>query len=142
MKKIEGRFFISIFSQLSSGDASDSICPKGWGMAKFEGDGSYRKLIAIIYGINKTGIIQKYQEKNIKIRIDEIIMQYPIFFIRFGNYDFSGGYQNRSSSGYFWENVARSGRYGSSLYYSNQVFNTQVATNGKGDGQSLRCVAK
>ena len=134
--------YIARWAVFSSGDASDSIYPKGWGMAKWNEDGSYRKLIAITYGLNKNSIIRNtYNELNVGIRIDELIFLYPFSFLRLGSYSDSGGRVDREDHSRYITMRAYNGFNVGNLYISSLTINMQNSVD-KMNGNSVRCVAK
>ena len=130
-------------SQLSSGDASDSICPKGWGMGRFEDDRSYYDLFRIIYSFNIANVEfkrkQEYIEYKNTIRIDEIALQNN--FIRSGFYNLpTADVGGRDRQGMIWESRAIYERGIYRAYYIDlyDVFlNTQRSLD-KGYGFSVR----
>ena len=134
---------VSFLSQLSSGDASDSICPKGWGMAKYSGDGSYGRLIAKVYGMNKmnTTLTRSYKEYNTYIRPNEIILQRDLSFLRNGSYEpTEGTHYLKEVFGCLWEDRLHTNMivYGLDFY---ENYLSYHYGNGINDGHSLRCVA-
>ena len=114
-------------------------------MVEYGGNGSYQKLIANVYGMNKTNkaLTQNYKEHSIKIRPDEIIVQQKIMsFIRSDSYSYSDGkYSNTGLTGALWGNRANTSI---STHLFNFYPNYLNPLNGghKGFGLSLRCVAK
>ena len=114
-------------------------------MAEDSEDRSYQKLIANIYGVNiiNNWLTLDYTEYNSNIRPDEILSRSQFFIMRFGLYSFSAGSRYiREIGGYFWENQpARDKIYALSLYF-NSTYLLSPYTDYKGNGFSLRCVAK
>ena len=135
-------FIFSGTSQLSSGDASDSICPKGWGMAGYSGDRSYDKLIKVFYGENKNGeYLQGYRYKNNYINANELFKIIPLSFYTNGLYGQNSSPSSRNEYVGFIEKIAISEK-SSSLLYSYRNFIRLKGAGNKGAGLSLRCVAK
>ena len=131
-------------SQLSSGDAFDSICPKGWGIARYgiSLDGGYYDLFVNNYGIKKRSDLSvSYQEHKNSIRPDESMTQTILSFNRQGRYLHEDGTRlRRNTYAYYWY---------SNVYASNVAYMFSASaitvnpTNNyyKGSGLSVRCVA-
>ena len=109
-------------------------------MVGYSGDRSYQKLIANAYGANKTGKSLEtnggYQEYSTNIRIDNILLQSSLSFIRSGRYLHNNGIRNdRASFGFFYKYNATNLYFIYNLILINYSFYT-------GTGMPLRCVAK
>ena len=135
--------FLCPFSQFSSGDASDSICPKGWGIGRYSGDGSYSKLIRTIYGeyTSSNEFNQLSKEYNVNIRPDTIIPQIPMSLSREARYAYNNGTIDSSkNNAYYWTQKARNNVSAYLLYTRTTRFAPQFNYE-KAYGNSLRCVA-
>ena len=126
---------------LSSGDASDSICPKGWGMAELEGDGSYEKLIKNVNSLHKNKSHNlSHSEYNSLVFPQEIIRQTPLSFIKSGQYSLDHIYRS-NDSGYYSERSVNSKNYSYVLNFFQRYIDFNRAIENQ-FGDSLRCVAK
>ena len=126
---------------LSSGDASDSICPKGWGMVEYEGDGSWQKLIRNIYGMNKTSITQSYKEYGKDTRLVDFLTHLFANMISSGFYDATNAeLSSRIRYGYYWLIKVYSDNLGIKMSLKGTLIRNESLD--KGYGASVRCVAK
>ena len=108
-------------------------------MARYEGDGSYYKLLVEIYGKNITGIVNNSTEA------DSGIKSLPLSFVRSGFYTHSNGNAtNRHDYGLYWEpHAARFGNDFYGYYLSFRGAHIVPQTNyDVGRGDSLRCAAQ
>ena len=109
-----------------SGDAQDSICPRGWKLAAYTGKGSYKYLMDT-YNMTTN---------------DNGIQRAPLSFVRGGYYLYSnGGLNYRGSNGYYWEARVRSASVAYSLYFGSTFLAPQNHYD-MGLGLSLRCLAR
>ena len=115
---------------MSSGDAPDSICPRGWILATYDGNKSYKNLIIDVYG-----------RENANPNRDTGILYLPLSFLRSGNYNYSNGNKdNRGSDGYYWESRIASATYSNYLYFNSARLGPQNGTS-RGHGFSVRCLS-
>ena len=129
----------------SSGDAEDSICPKGWQLPQNDGDASGSKSW---YGL----IVGAYKQNtnngdgssgSVTISDSEVnIKKFPLSLVRSGNYDWAyGNLNHRGSYGSFWSSTpyavtaTRSLRFWSGTLYPRNGDN-------KTGGFTVRCVAR
>ena len=120
---------------MSSGDAPDSICPRGWILATYSGNKSYYNLISDVYGrINGSA---NYNADS--------ILHIPLSFLRSGNYNYDGGSRNnRNSNGNYWESrtyLNSNVPYAYYLVFFSTNLNPQNGNN-RGNGFSVRCVSR
>ena len=109
-----------------SGDAQDSICPRGWKLAAYTGAGSYKYLMDT-YNMTSN---------------DNGIQRAPLSFVRGGNYYYSNGsLYNRGSNGYYWETRVNSGTLAYFLTFYSTSLRPQYYYN-KGYGFPLRCLVR
>ena len=65
----------------------------------------------------------------------------PLYFVRSGNYDYNGYMYGLGSNGYYWSSTA----YGTTVAYRLDFGGSGVYpqnSNDRGNGLSLRCVAR
>ena len=139
--------FIKFLSQLSSGDASDSICPKGWGIAGISGDGSYVGLIVNYYSLGKNisnrTLSINYSEYDVNIRPDGILVQNSAILIRSGSYGYSDGSRyDRNNIGTFWEKSVSFKSFAYNLRFHSSGLYPQKNDYSKLFGMSVRCEVK
>ena len=119
----------------SSPDATDSICPKGWGLptnttaTNTNGNQySYANLLTTTYGIASSAA------GSTTMRAD------PLSFILSGYYLYSGSVSNQGSFGSFWSASAYNNTYARVLYFlTSYVYPSSNFY--KASGYSVRCVA-
>ena len=115
----------------SSGNATEDICPKGWRMPTGGPSGEYAALANVIYGSTDftSDVTQINNYRNaLSIYLSGSVM---------GSFGMMS-----SGGGYFWTST----RYGDSIMYNLGVTTSKVNPSGisgtRGDGYSIRCVAK
>ena len=113
-------------SSLINGDASGSICPKGWKLPSNYGNGSYNNFL------DKTDIANS-ATGSARLRSDPYNFPYTGFVT-------NGRLFNIDSSGNHWSRTASSADHTSNLYFDNNRINPS-ANNGRYYGYSIRCVA-
>ena len=123
---LEYDFFGSSYG-LSSGDAPDSICPKGWRLPGYDDAQSFYHLVRVYANSQNSGSNR-----------DTIMQIFPLSFVRSGEYDFSSNnLVLRSSDGRYW--TTRSGAL--YLSFSKTYLYTQYPT-ARGSGRTLRCLVR
>ena len=114
-----------------SGNATDSICPKGWKLPDNTGTKSFFNLITTTYGLgdSNTASLTKF-------------LQAPLNFVRDGFYNWSRSQIFRKGAhGYWWSTAAAS--VTNAYYLSTDTVNVYPQTNSsKGNGLTIRCVAR
>ena len=112
-------------------------------MGRYDGERSYLKLIKNVYGVFLAGSFkQNFKEYNIKIRMDEFVLQSVFLFARFGNYGWDVGTLNsRAYNNSSWEDKAYS-TIGARDFDFNHAGIYPLSANDKGYGISVRCEAK
>ena len=113
-------------SSLINGDASGSICPKGWKLPSNYGNGSYNNFL------DKTDIANS-ATGSARLRSDPYNFPYTGFVT-------NGRLFNIDSSGNHWSRTASSADHTRNLYFDNNHINPS-ANNGRYYGYSIRCVA-
>ncbi len=113
-------------SSLINGDASGSICPKGWKLPSNYGNGSYNNFL------DKTDIANS-ATGSARLRSDPYNFPYTGFVT-------NGRLFNIDSSGNHWSRTASSADHTRNLYFDNNRINPS-ANNGRYYGYSIRCVA-
>ena len=121
---------------LSSGTASDSICPKGWRLPGYDGDGSYYDLVERYVSRSSTS-----HDAN----SDTVMLISPLSFIRSGYYFYVGDLKynaevglyaySRFNSAIISHNMVLAYNYLKAQNYNNYSYN-------RGSGYSLRCLAR
>ena len=107
----------------------DSICPKGWQLPLNANNKSFNNLIRTVYGISATNT-------------DASVIAEPLHFIRSGGYSWNGGSLNlQGAYGNFWSAAAKDGTNAYNLNFNSSNLNPQN-TNNKGNGLTVRCVAR
>ncbi|MBR2587566.1 hypothetical protein IKE71_04325, partial [Candidatus Saccharibacteria bacterium] len=128
----------------SSGNAEDSICPKGWQLPENGGDTSGSKswygLIVGAYGqvTNDNGGTSGSTE----VTASEVnIKKFPISLVRSGRYYWAdSNLDNRGSYGYFWSSTAAATAYSRDLEFWGGTLYPQSGS-GKASGSTVRCLA-
>ena len=117
-------------SSSTSTTVGDSICPKGWQLPLNENNKSFNNLIRTVYGISST-------------TSDASVIAEPLHFIRSGYYSWSGGsLNNQGTNGNYWSASATSTATNAyNLNFNASNLNPQNANN-KGNGLTVRCVAR
>ena len=120
-------------SSMASGDATGSICPKGWRLpANYtsDSDKSYGSITDKYLGfhVNTSG---DYTAKMEAI---------PLQFLRAGRYD-GGTFYNGGTHGRYWSSTASTAANGYNLNYNTSNTYPQNS-NAKYNGFSVRCVAQ
>ena len=125
---------------MSSGDAPDSICPRGWILATYDGNKSYYNLISSVYRSTngKSYIANDGGTKN----ADTSLLYSPLSFLRSGYYYWeSASRDNRSSLGGYWESRSYSSITARLLYFlSTHLYPQDYDV--RGYGFSVRCDAR
>ncbi len=111
----------------SSGESTQSICPKGWRLPINSGDKSYNTLLTS-YGTN-SGLL--YGTQDIRLA--------PLYFV-YGGYVNSSSLTNAGSLGYYWSSTAISNTSARGLYFTTSVNPSSNTTRYL--GFSVRCVAR
>ena len=137
---------------MTSGEASDSICPKGWQLPSNSGSKSYQNLIIDTYGAqtltagnaestSDTGHYHNVAGAKI-YAMSQTMRRAPLSipFSGYYNYGDSKVY-NVGGGGYFWSSTAYSGTDARDLGFYSRYLYPQVA-NYKGYGFTVRCVAQ
>ncbi|MBQ6320709.1 hypothetical protein IJI17_00575, partial [Candidatus Saccharibacteria bacterium] len=121
----------------SSGNASDSICPKGWQLPVNGGNGTSRSWQDLLYGHYTTDgstAITSGSAGSLAMR------QIPLSIPFTGYYDWTNGALNaRGSYGFFWSSTAYSTSNARSLNFGASSINPQHYSS-KVYGFSVRCV--
>ena len=118
----------------SSGTASDSICPKGWRLPGYSGDGSYVELLKPYS--NRSGNASDLAQG------DTIAQVSPLAFLRSGGYSYSGGAPtNQASYGGYWSGKPYSVTNAYYLRFASTSLSPQD-NNRRGTGRSVRCLAR
>ena len=116
-------------------DTMASICPKGWYLSKFAGNQSFIDLTTIYLRISSNS-------SNIDTSFEENLRSIPLSFVRSGRYYYNTSTPySRGSRGLFWSSRALSTSRAYHLYFHSTDVSPQ-SDSYKGDGQSLRCVAR
>ena len=116
---------------ITSGNAEDSICPKGWKLptSNNQSKGSFYLLL------DKYGLNSSYNSTT--------ITQSPLYFHPSGDV-YSGSLRDAGSYGYYWSSTAYSSA--SYAYYLNfylgGVYPSDCYNRGRYSGQSVRCLAR
>ena len=118
-------------ASMTSGDASASICPKGWRLPSNSGTKSYYNLITTTYGLASSSA------GSTSLRAD------PLNFLLTGYYYYSNGAMTRQGAGgYYWSSTARSPSTSAyQLNFSTSSISTQNTDGNKGSTDMVRCVA-
>ena len=112
--------------ELSSGDATNSICPKGWRLPPNEGDESYYNLLFTNMGLGNDAT-------------SSTIMQgAPTFFLLSGN-TYGENLLNQGVYGYYWTRTAGDNTTSRGLVFGSSYVSPSTSHH-KGSGHSIRCV--
>ena len=112
----------------NSGEAVDSICPKGWRLPQKEGDKSYKNLLIDNYSISTSS--------------DAALRASPLSLLRAGYYyPDSGSFSERGIDGALWVSIVYSSNGAWLLYFYDSYVLPQYG-NYQGLGNSIRCVAR
>ena len=112
----------------TSGEAADSICPKGWRLPPKEGNKSYHNLLISSY--------------NIPTNSDAALLAMPLSFIRAGGYyPGDGFFHGQGNRGFLWS---------STVYDSDVTYVLSFGASGgfpqfynyRGYSFSVRCVVR
>ena len=105
-------------------------------MARNDGNKSYQELLVRIYNKNLTGTFKNTAEADTGLR------SLPLSIIRAGNYNYIYGERNnRESHGVHLESCFNDTGKTRILFFSSVYYYLQYDSD-KGNGQSVRCVAK
>ena len=116
---------------MASGNATDSICPKGWGLPNIDGNKSFTNLIPITYGLTGSDAVSAAK-----------LLAAPLNFVYAGFYSWNTGRDNvRGSHGYWWSTTTYSTTHAYRLFTSS-IPTTIYNADYKGHGNSIRCVAR
>ena len=115
---------------MSSGNASGSICPKGWGLPENSGTQSWDNLLTTAYSIaNSSAGSQKMRSV-------------PLSIIFSGFYNWiNGGLSDRGTNGGYWSSTPYASTNSRSLGFSSTNLGPQGGSN-KSGGLAVRCVAR
>ena len=111
----------------NSGDAPNSICPKGWQLPPSSGNKSYNTLFTS-YGSN-SGL--KYGTQDIRLA--------PLYFV-YGGYVASSSLSDAGEHGFYWSSTASNSSSAYNLYFNTSVYPSSLLSRSL--GYSVRCVAK
>ena len=115
---------------MSSGNASGSICPKGWGLPENSGTQSWDNLLTTAYSIaNSSAGSQKMRSVPLSI----------IFSGSF--YWVNGGLYGRGTDGSYWSSTPYASTNSRRLVFNSTYVNPQGGYN-KSYGFTVRCVAR
>ena len=118
----------------SSGDAPDSICPKGWRLPGYDDNKSFYHLVRVYVG--RSGGTEGLTQGTTVMQIS------PLSFLRSGRYSYeSGSLDTRTSYGSYWS--GRSYSITNSYYLS--LWSTRLYPQYnyyRGTGFALRCLAR
>ena len=124
--KLFSRRFYLYASSTTSGNATGSVCPKGWTLPTKD---NFVNLITTTYGITSSSA------GSTKLRSS------PLDFTYTGYYSTSGSLGNETTYGNFWSRTAYASSSAYDLYFGSSSVGPQG--NGfRGAGRSLRCTAK
>ena len=125
--------FFSGNPSLSTGNATDSICPYGWQLAEYDGDKSFQNLLVATYR-SKNGDGQS--------NADTLVQNSPTSFLRSGYYNYdSGALGSRGLYGGYWSLLGYSGTNARYLGFNSAYFHPQSGYN-RGDGFAVRCLVR
>ncbi len=116
---------------MQSGNASSSICPKGWRLPPNDGNNSYNNLLFTSYGLRSNS------NSSTKMRSS------PLDFSFAGEYSNTSGrvYTTDSNGGYWSSTAGSSGRRACGLDFNSSSVTLQLWSY-KVSGLSVRCVAR
>ena len=125
---------------MTSGNASDSICPRGWSLPVNGGDStnySWQKLLfGSYYNLGGTTKIANSADGSLAVRAAPLSVPFS------GVYNWAAAYLSyRGSYGYFWSRTAGSQPYARFLSFSSSSVYPQDNGNKVG-GFTVRCVAQ
>ena len=119
---------------VTSGNATDSICPKGWKLPDDVGTKSFVNLLFTTYGLQDNDAASAIK-----------ILAAPLNFVRSGYYNYpqvQARVRTRGSNGYWWSNTATNALNVRNLGTSEKPFLSPQSDDHRGDGLSVRCVAR
>ena len=117
-------------ASFTNGDASGSVCPRGWKLPTGGGSGEYYKLISTRYRIESNSV------GSTKVR------NAPLSFNYAGSYNYSSGSVSYASlNGYYWSGTVISSSNAYRLFFSDSNVNP-VSNYYRGYGFALRCIAR
>ncbi len=112
------------------GNATSSICPRGWRIPQNDGTNSYKNLLFTSYGL------QSNSDSSTKMRSS------PLDFGFTGGYSYIGGvYCVTDINGDYWSSTVHSSDDAYDLNFDSHYVDPQDWYN-KADGRSVRCVAR
>ena len=113
----------------TSGNASGSVCPKGWTLPSGRSSGDYKELVDRYY-------IKDDSASNTKLQ------KAPLSFVISGRYYYStGSLSDDSSWGIYWSRTATNSTTTYALRFGSVGINPSLFGY-RGDGNALRCVAR
>ena len=116
-------------ADMTSGDATDSICPKGWQLPSNYGNKSYNNLLTTTYALS--GSAGSTTMQNV-----------PFSFPFAGDYGYSdGSLYVQGGNGLFWSSTAGSTNNAIHLSFNRNGISPN-GSYGKAYGSSVRCVAQ
>ena len=107
--------------------ATDSICPKGWEMARYDGSGSWKLIISVNFSRFYSNEARTF------VRI-------PYSFSYSGSYRLDTGNRSRLADIFYRTKIIMNGNNAYILYIASGAAANSGST--KGNGTSVRCVAK
>lgn len=114
-------------------NAADSVCPKGWKLPYAAGNDSFSNLLGT-YGLTTVN------GDNIPIQANQLA-NFPLNFLRTGDYDFSKGrVLYRTSEGAWWS-ATRSSTTLTIRLYTSALHVQPQRESARGFGFAIRCVA-
>ena len=125
--KLFSRRFYLYSSSTTSGNATGSVCPKGWTLPTKD---NFVNLITTTYGITSSSA------GSTKLRSS------PLDFAYTGYYNYtSGSLSSETTVGYFWSRTAYSSASAHYLSFNSSLVVPQ-GNSSRGLGLPLRCTAK
>ena len=116
---------------MASGNATDSICPKGWKLPNNSGSKSFLNLVTTTYSLQNNSATDATK-----------LLQAPLNFVRSGQYYWPNGqFNGKGVSGLWWSTAAQSIVNVYYLHATSYGVFPQNAAN-KGHGFTIRCVAR
>lgn len=123
----------------NSGNALNSICPANWRLPKTS-ENEFASLIAT-YNVISDISSNSYTTDNDNVKIGfNIIRSNPLYFVRSGVVS-NGRTGSVTSYGYYWSSAYSDATNTKGLFFSNASI-SPAYYNRKGDGRSLRCLAR
>lgn len=113
---------------MSSGDATSSICPKGWRLPKGGSSGDFQALVTALGGDTSSAGSTALQNPD-----------GPNFVL--AGYYYNGSPYSRGSNGYYWSSTAYAANYAYNLSFSSSGVDPTSGSL-KYDGYSVRCIAR